>query len=298
MIQLNRSKRNMKKTFMQKMVGFITMIHRILMPNHARKIARKVMLTPVRHHKDPSHFGIENGQFETSEGVLQGYQMGVGPTLLFVHGWSGAANQFFPLMQRLALHGFRTIAFDQPAHGKSEGTEAHVPRFIRALSEVIFQVQENFGLNGIIAHSVGSSATLEVDPDLLQNVPILLIAPVLNPYEQVRNTVLNSGYDLQLFEQVSQEIEREYKMAFAELTPYKNLEIYLGKTAIVHDKRDKVVPFIHSQTLVKNHPDISLYSTEGFGHSRIINTEPVWDALHHLLGFPKQQEYLEQALAS
>jgi len=56
--------------------------------------------------------------------ALQGWALGQGPAVLLVHGWEGASGQFAPMALALAARGLRTVAFDLPAHGSSEGKEA------------------------------------------------------------------------------------------------------------------------------------------------------------------------------
>ncbi len=58
------------------------------------------------------------------------------PAVLLAHGWGGHAAQMrafvFPLLQA----GYRVIAYDQPAHGVSEGKLTGLPDFADVLAEV------------------------------------------------------------------------------------------------------------------------------------------------------------------
>src|SRR4026209_2858446 len=58
------------------------------------------------------------------------------PAVLLAHGWGGHAAQMrafaFPLLQA----GYRVIAYDQPAHGVSEGKFTGLPDFAEVLGAV------------------------------------------------------------------------------------------------------------------------------------------------------------------
>lgn len=93
----------------------------------------------------------------TSEGTLMSYRLGRGPVWLLMHGWSGSASQFYPLMSHIAAQGFTAIAYDHPAHGHSAGHTGHLPRFVRAFDELVEKMTADYGpLQGVIAHSMGA----------------------------------------------------------------------------------------------------------------------------------------------
>jgi alpha-beta hydrolase superfamily lysophospholipase len=60
-----------------------------------------------------------------------------------------------PFVHHLAAAGFRVIAYDQPAHGLSEGRLSGLPDFADVLAEV---AQLDAGVRAVIAHSLGGPA--------------------------------------------------------------------------------------------------------------------------------------------
>src|SRR5690606_37822905 len=58
-----------------------------------------------------------------------------GPLVLALHGWEGRAAQFRTLAARLVPMGYRVLALDAPAHGRSPGREADPVVFADALQE-------------------------------------------------------------------------------------------------------------------------------------------------------------------
>src|SRR5215203_5537292 len=44
-----------------------------------------------------------------------------GPAILLMHGWGGARAQMTGFVNPLLFAGYRVVAYDQPAHGESDG---------------------------------------------------------------------------------------------------------------------------------------------------------------------------------
>lgn len=104
----------------RKLINLTTTLHHRLAPEHAKRVARKVLLTPVRSKKsveEPS--GLEKKPVQTSEGMMMTYSLGEGPTWVLGHGWSGSSRQFYSLMEHIAASGFKALAFDNPAMGRA-----------------------------------------------------------------------------------------------------------------------------------------------------------------------------------
>ena len=85
------------------------------------------------------------------------YRWGEGPTVMLVHGWSGRAAQLGELVGPLTAAGYRVVAFDAPAHGRSDGRDTTLPE----ISEVILRLASDFSpVHAVIAHSFGVACVL------------------------------------------------------------------------------------------------------------------------------------------
>lgn len=127
-----------KFSFKRSTLNAVTRLHHLLIPSHAKKMGRKLLLTPVRTKpKNAEPEGLIKSKLNSSEGELSLYQLGSGPAWVLAHGWSGNSSQFYPLMEHIASQGFTAVAFDHPAHGASEGKHAHLPAFIEGLNAVL-----------------------------------------------------------------------------------------------------------------------------------------------------------------
>ncbi|OHU84282.1 MULTISPECIES: alpha/beta fold hydrolase [Pseudoalteromonas] len=242
-------------------------------PAVGKKFARRLLLTPVRHQSkaskplEMSSYTI-NTQFE----ALHVYELGHGPVVLFTHGWSGSASQFYPLMEKVASLGFKAVAFDHYAHGMSAGKEANLPLFIRAIDAV--QKHLNEGIHAAISHSMGCVAALNTINPLLH----VLIAPPFDFYNGFEQRILSTGISKTLFKSVIHSVEQQHQMRFDNLLPELHLAKH-DKVLIIHDVQDKFAQHDNSQAVVKQYPHVELISTQGLGHGRIINDDHTWQSV-------------------
>ncbi|MFQ2360235.1 alpha/beta hydrolase [Aeromonas dhakensis] len=265
------------------LLGLGTRLHHTLAPAHAKRTASKLLLTPQRNQRDDSApAGLIKQAVHTSEGTLMSYRLGRGPVWLLMHGWSGSASQFYPLMSHIAAQGFTAIAYDHPAHGHSAGHTGHLPRFVRAFDELVEKMAAECGpLQGVIAHSMGGAVTLSSRRRELDALPLLLISPVLDYVPQLYGMVARSGYSIRLFDAVVKEIELEYQHPLSTVDPLGRLAGRSGPAIIVHDEEDRFAP--HGDSLRATQDGRTrLVSTRGLGHGRILASAPAFAAFDQL----------------
>ncbi len=76
--------------------------------------------------------------------------------MLLVHGWISHAARMAEIVRALREQGFRVVAFDAPAHGRSGGTQADMQDFRAAIQTVIASCGP---VHGVLAHSFGALST-------------------------------------------------------------------------------------------------------------------------------------------
>ncbi|MFM4832102.1 alpha/beta hydrolase [Aeromonas media] len=261
------------------LLGLGTRLHHALAPAHAKRTASKLLLTPQRPTREiAAPAGLVQQAIHTGEGTLMSYRLGQGPVWLLMHGWSGSASQFYPLMSHIAAQGFTALAYDHPAHGQSEGSTGHLPRFVRAFDEILARVGP---VQGVITHSMGGAVTLSSHHPALDALPLLLISPVLDYVPQLYGMVARSGYSIRLFDAVVKEIEHEYQHPLSTVDPLGRLARRQGAALIVHDEEDRFAPHKDSLRAVED-GRTRLVSTRGLGHGRILASPPVFAAFEQL----------------
>ncbi|MFM5878353.1 alpha/beta hydrolase [Aeromonas sanarellii] len=265
------------------LLGLGTRLHHALAPAHAKRTASKLLLTPQRLTREvATPAGLVQQAMHTGEGTLMSYRLGQGPVWLLMHGWSGSASQFYPLMSHIAAQGFTAIAYDHPAHGHSAGHTGHLPRFVRAFDELVEKITAECGpLQGVIAHSMGGAVILSSRHPAMDALPLLLISPVLDYVPQLYGMVARSGYSIRLFDAVVKEIEHEYQHPLSTVDPLGRLASRTGEAIIVHDEEDRFAP--HGDSLRATQDGRTrLVSTRGLGHGRILASPPVFAAFDQL----------------
>ena len=121
--------------------------------------------------------GFTQTDIKTNDGMVKVYQTGKGPTVVFVHGWGGNAQQFFPLMRGLAQCGFSSIAFDQLGHGQSEMKPATLHQSVKTNNHILEMVKKSSdGLYSIVGHSTGCITIAAARNALVRDTPLFLIS--------------------------------------------------------------------------------------------------------------------------
>ncbi|WP_261904834.1 alpha/beta hydrolase [Vibrio fortis] len=270
-----------KFSFKRSLIGATTNLHYILAPSHAKKTARKLLLTPVRSEpKNSEPQGLIKGEVTTRDGVLKTYSLGSGPVWVLTHGWSGTASQFYPLMEHIAAKGFTALAYDHPAHGGSDGVYGHIPAFVKGLEAILDTIED---VAGLVGHSMGTASALECKHAKLENKPLLLIAPVLDYLENLFGSVARSGYSMKLFEAVVGEVEEQFNYPIQSVDPYGKLALRQSNTIIVHDEKDKFTKYSVSERAANEMERVTLVTTQGQGHGRVMKCPQVFESFDALI---------------
>ncbi len=263
------------------LVNISTRLHHTLAPSHAKKTARKLLLTPARTQpKNIEPQGLIKGEIKGHAGIIKTYTLGSGPIWVLTHGWSGTASQFYPLMEHIASKGFTALAYDHPAHGESEGQYGHIPGFVRGLEDVLDTVED---IVGLVGHSMGTASALECRHSKLENKPLLLIAPVLNYVENLFGSIARSGYSMKLFNAVVSEVEDQFGYPLQSIDPMKRLSERPSHTIIIHDEQDKFTKYSVSAKAAEEIKNVELVTTQGQGHGRVMKCEQVFSSFDRLL---------------
>ncbi len=244
-------------------------------------VSKKLLLKPVRRPamEMPSGMQLEHISFQHHS--LAVYRLGHGPKVLLSHGWSGAAAQLFPLMQRIAKAGFQAIAFDQVGHGLSSGQQSNLFLFIQAKQFMIDLLEKEDEIKAIVSHSIGGVAALTA---LAKPYPLLLIAPVFKLQQSMFERVELSGIKTKLLENILFDLEQQYDMSFFKNNPSLNAANYSGNIQIVHDRNDPFTSVEDSMAVSKGNEHIKLNTTQNLGHGKIISSEDTWAAFQQLTG--------------
>ncbi len=203
---------------------------------------------------------------------LTAYSWGKGATILLVHGWGGRAMQFFSFIEPLVELGYRILAFDAPAHGKTAGTQTNVFEFVEAIKTV---VEKEGQIDSIIAHSLGSAATAIALKEGILARKIVFLGAVCN-----LSTIFTIFSKMA---KLSPELEEELRVlidnklgkdAWQKFSVDK-MDNFKIPALLFHDRNDREISYQESITINESWRDSQLILTSRLGHRRILSNEQV-----------------------
>jgi pimeloyl-ACP methyl ester carboxylesterase len=195
------------------------------------------------------------------------------PAVLLAHGWGGNAAQMrafvFPLLQA----GYRVIAYDQPAHGVSEGRLTGLPDFADVLAEVASHHGE---VQAVIAHSLGSAgAALALAWGRIDFKRIVLVSPPADLVGYSRRFARWHWIPEPVRKAMQKAIEERYGVLWEDFELPRVAPRLSAQALVIHDRGDRMMPWTHGATVARHWPGARFLSTEGLGHRRILTDEGV-----------------------
>jgi pimeloyl-ACP methyl ester carboxylesterase len=252
-----------------------------VLPGLAATVLERAMLTPTRPR---DRAGADLVRRDTATLVPYGHRwlatwsFGAGPTVMLVHGWSGHAGQFEPWIEALVAAGYRVVLFDAPAHGLSTGTRTTLMDFAGAVQHVA-------GLSGpihaIVAHSFGAPAAVFAMKHGLAVRRLVLLAAPISLIDAATGVARLIGFPLRVARLMQRRLERRLKFRWAETTTDRFLAQISARgaprTLLIHDRRDREVPFAMAERIAAAVPSARLVATDGLGHVRLLRARRVVD---------------------
>jgi pimeloyl-ACP methyl ester carboxylesterase len=190
----------------------------------------------------------------------------------------------YRFIRPLVESGYSVIAFDAPAHGESDGTTTSYFEFTDVVRAFI-KADSGFDISAVIAHSLGAAAVINGLSKERTAVDTVLIAPALKLKEILYNTFDRYGIPANLYRNMIASFEKKYGYSLDHDNPVRLLRDLNRPVFIVHDRDDKMIPYMDSRKAAENHANVRVRITEGLGHKRILNDETVLeDVLQCLSG--------------
>lgn len=190
------------------------------------------------------------------------------PAVLLMHGWGGARAQMTGFVEPLVSAGFRVVAYDQPAHGDSDGTQTTILQ-IAPTMELARQKEGEF--DAIIAHSFGTLVTSYAIAKRGFPPPFRLIylgaynrafdaLPRFQAIAKLPDAVMN-GFRTLIHERMGSDSSDEVEIANEGLAPQIAVPALL-----FHDAADDITPIEDSRAIARNWKTAQLIETNGLGH--------------------------------
>ena len=246
----------------------------LLFPDLAGAWAERLFLTPPRS-RDAAATALD--LIDARAGFVQHKGRAIAtwrwggrdaPAVLLVHGWGGHAAQMRPFVFPLLSAGFRVIAYDQPAHGVSEGRLTGLPDFADVLAEV---AAHHGDVTAVIAHSLGAAgAALALANGKVHLESAVLLSPPADMLGYSRRFARWHWMPEPVRRAMQAAIEERYGILWESLDVRRLATRVKARALVVHDRDDRVVPWTQGVEVARSWPGARLLSTDGLGHRRIL----------------------------
>lgn len=198
-----------------------------------------------------------------------------GPAVLLMHGWGGARTQMTGFVDPLLFAGFRVVAFDQPAHGESDGTMTNLLE-IAPTMDLIAKHEGPF--HAIVAHSFGTLITSYALAERNFTPPSRLV--YFGAFNQLLESLprfqamaglsdeLMDGFRNMLYENFSRELLESITNEL--LTPRIHIPALM-----FHDESDNVTPVEDSRAIARVWKHVQYIETQGLGHRGALQSKSI-----------------------
>ncbi len=235
----------------------------------------------------PEAFGLERRAWTLALGGerLAAWSWGEGPAVLLAHGWEGHAGQLAPFVSPLVAAGYRAVAFDMPAHGRSTGRRATALDFAAAVCAV---AEVTGPPAAVVAHSLGGAATVYALRQGLRTERVVLLAPGGEPLEFAWIMAHAMGFRGAQAARVVEGIRAQIGGAWEDWSVPRLVRDLPQPMLLVHDPADRQVPFEHGRRIAKAWPGARLRVAHGLGHQRLLRDPGVVDEVVSFVADEKQ----------
>jgi len=245
----------------------------LLFPELAGAWAERLFLTPPRPRLPQSTFfdflDAHAGFVEYRGRSLATWRWGPqdAPAVLLAHGWGGHAAQMRAFVQPLLSAGYRVIAYDQPAHGLSEGRLTGLPDFAGAIGAV---AAWHGNVRHVIAHSLGGVAAALALTKGVSLERAVLISPPSDLVGYSRRFARWLWIPERVRRAMQAAIEERFGVRWSDFELPRIAPRLRAPALVIHDRDDSMVPWTQGAALAQAWPGARLLSTEGLGHGRIL----------------------------
>ena len=198
-----------------------------------------------------------------------------GPAVLLMHGWGGARAQMTGFVDPLLFAGYRVVAYDQPAHGESDGTMTNLLEIAPTLDLV---AKHEGPFHAVIAHSFGTLITSYSLVHLNFPPPERLV--YLGSFNQLLESLprfqelaglpdeIMNGFRAMLYDNFSRQVLES--ITNERLTPHIHIPALM-----FHDAADNVTPVEDSRDIARVWKQAQYVETEGLGHRGALQSRSI-----------------------
>lgn len=203
------------------------------------------------------------------------YEWGHGPAVLLVHGWGSNATHLGRLVQPLLSAGFRVIAFDAPAHGKSTGRSTDMVAYANAVALV---ARDAGPLRAVVGHSFGAAMAMYAARDWGLDASRLVLVSSFNDCNWfLKMFAQHVGLTPEVLRRTRELLTQRYggRLDWDRMSVTEMLRQAGRPALVVHDENDDEIPFEHGLGMTAALQTAQFKATRGLGHHRVLRNPEV-----------------------
>jgi pimeloyl-ACP methyl ester carboxylesterase len=258
--------------------GCMAALNRVSPPLAAR-VGYRFLSVPPRFRQKPEEHAVraraQEWRIAFGRRWLHCYGWGRGPVILLAHGWGGRGTQFGPWIEPLVKAGFRCVAFDHPAHGRSTGGDTDMIEMARAIAAV----SETCGpVHAVVGHSLGAATSLLAMRDFQLKCETFVSISCLAHFMWIVDV---AGDFLKLKPELRRRMRNllvkrhQGRVTWESLSTADILRSAPMDVLLIHDRDDREVPIAHALQLNEAAGGAKLLATDNLGHRRILKDQQV-----------------------
>ena len=250
----------------------------LLFPELAGAWAERLFLTPPRNGTAVAALDLidaRSSMFEHKGRHIATWRWGTrdAPAVILAHGWGGHAAQMRAFVFPLLSAGYQVIAYDQPAHGVSEGRLTGLPDFADLLAELAWHYGE---ARAFIGHSLGGAAgALALATGRVRFEKVVLVSPPADLVGYSRRFARWYWMPEAVRRAMQSATEERYGVLWENLEVARLAPRLRAPALVIHDRDDRMVPWTQGAQVAHLWPGARLMSTDGLGHGRILGDDAV-----------------------
>lgn len=263
-----------------KAIGLFVRLLAAVAPRRAEQLVIRLFSTPARgiaKRRIPADADVTFLPFEGRELAI--WSLGCGPTVILAHGWAATGDDLLAVAGVLRRAGFKAVCFDMPAHGRSSGRRTDLPQMARAVRAVADSIVKSGDVFAVVGHSLGAAAVTLALRDGLRASSAVLLAPPSAAAEYFTRLTTALGLSADLSTAALRALS-EYVDGDLQSVNAADAALQLALPAlVVHDRRDREVPWADGRTIADAWKGARLVTTEGLGHRRILSDGAVLESI-------------------
>ena len=236
------------------------------------KLARKRFQYKAR--PDELSWLATGERFEYGENMYA-WKWGAGPLVILVHGWGGAAAQWYKIAPLLVQNGFAVVTPDITGHGDSKGTDIRFDYFYKDL-KVLIDFLEADEIHCFIGHSAGGLAMMAGRALCsLRARNYLCIATPSTPYPPIKIVKRKLNPSEKALRYFKQHLAAQFLHDWDEIPEMSFRREANSEFLLIYDENDRYLNPGDLGTILKYWPDAQTHKVRDIGHEGMIKDKDI-----------------------